>query len=61
MPHRIGIPRRTVEQVLQAVRGGLFRRFGKLPAVLAFDRAQQSQQICLGMPLPINAAKTRLR
>src|SRR5699024_3009430 len=57
VPCRVGIPRRTVEQVVQAVRRGMFCRLRQLPAVLAFDRAEQPKQIVPGMPLSINATK----
>jgi hypothetical protein len=55
--HRIGIPRRTIEQMLHAVGRRLRRRFRQLPSILAFDRAQQAHQIFPCALLHFNAAK----
>ncbi len=43
--HRVGIPARSVEQVLHAVGAGVLCRFGQLLAVFALQGAEQPHQI----------------
>lgn len=48
--HSIGVPLGTVQQMLDAVGGGVAGMFGQLPAILALDGAEQAGQVGAQMP-----------
>jgi len=48
--HRVRVPRRAIEELLEAIRRRVARRLGELPAVLALDTAQQPAQVGRRMP-----------
>lgn len=46
IPHQVGVPQRVVEQALYAIWVALSCLFSQLPAILAFDWAEQPLQVC---------------
>jgi hypothetical protein len=57
--YRLGIPAHAGQEVLHAVGRDITRRLGKVPAILALQRRQQTAQVAAGALACLNPAKAR--